>query len=147
MTTATTYNPWSYGTNRPPPCPYCHAAATLVNGVEVYPESPELANRHYWLCRTCGAWCSCHDNSPRLPPLGSLANAELRVQRKRVYMELDEVRKLSGGLDRGKALQWLAQLLGRSERRLHISDLREADCMSALLILAAHLNRLRRGAA
>jgi zinc-finger-containing domain len=146
MNASTIYNPWSYGTNRPPPCPYCRAEATLVNGVVVYPDKPEFANRKFWYCGPCGAWCSVHDNSPRLPPLGSLANAELRVQRKQVYFELDQVRELEK-IDRTTALHWLAKSLGRESKRLHISDLREADCMSALLILAARLNRLRRGAA
>lgn len=144
MTAQQQINPWNYGTNRPPPCPYCKAAAVLVNGVEVYPDKPDLANRHYWLCRPCGAWCSVHDNSKRFPPLGTLANAELRVQRKRVYAEVDELRLLAK-IERIAALEWLAKMLGREGRRLHISDLREGDCMSALLILAARLNRLRRG--
>lgn len=139
-------NSWAYGINRPPPCPYCKAQAVLVNGVEVYPDKPDLANRRYWICRPCAAWCACHDNSARLPPLGSLANAELRVQRKRVYAEIDEVRALTNS-ERGEVIDWLAKALGRETRKLHVSDLRESDCMSALLILAARLNRLRRGAA
>ena len=69
-------------------CPHCKNEAEWVENKAVY-------GRNYgksymiWLCRPCGAYVGCHQNTKR--PKGSLATAETRLARKKAHAAFDPV--------------------------------------------------------
>lgn len=70
-----------------PGCPYCGKPSDLLNGAEVYPHRPDLADRKFWVCKPCDARVGCHGKGIR--PLGTLANAELRGLRRNAHRVFD----------------------------------------------------------
>lgn len=124
----------------PPRCPYCRAAAQLVTGAAIYPDRPDLTRRRFWACVPCKAWCGVHENSPRCAPLGTLADAELRGQRRQVHDLLDPLWR-GGGMSRQDAYAWLAKRLGMNVRRCHVGYFRDVQCMAAIAILLQRQGR------
>jgi hypothetical protein len=81
----------------PPKCPYCSNDAVLVTGREIYRITPKLehvADKRFWQCKPCDAYCGCHPSTRHTGysdsvPLGTLADAELRAARNRAHAALD----------------------------------------------------------
>jgi len=75
-------------------CPYCHEAAEMVKGTEVYPRRPELAKLNFWRCKPCRAYVGCHKPNKKMKfdgtePLGRLADPQLRHLRHRAHEWFD----------------------------------------------------------
>jgi hypothetical protein len=124
----------------PPHCPYCKARAVLVQGDEIYKEhwNPEIAAKRFWVCWVDDAYVGTHKGSEFAAPLGSLANAELRVQRKKCHALFDPLWSGRGAvMKRTEAYAWLAERVGVEPEHCHIGYFREAEVMTALLVLTA----------
>lgn len=70
-------------------CPYCQGQAELTNGKEIYPHREDLWGLRFWICRPCQAYVGCHRYGNGQKPLGTPAQAGLRVFRKRVHAHFD----------------------------------------------------------
>lgn len=98
-------------------CPYCGANVKLTSSRRVY------GGRDYgpiWLCEqypTCDAYVGAHRGTTT--PLGRLANAELRAEKKAVHDAFDPIWK-HGGMRRAQAYAKLAELLGIESNDCHI---------------------------
>lgn len=100
-----------------PICPYCSQRSELVGGLEVYPHRPDLASKHFYLCRPCAAYVGCHPGG--CLPLGRLADAELRTWKQRAHRAFDPLWK-NGSMRRKEAYRWLSKVLGIPEDETHI---------------------------
>ena len=96
-------------------CLYC------LNRVE-WVENKEIYGKNYgksvmiWLCRKCDAYVGCHNNTRR--PLGTMANAETRVWRKKAHEIFDPLWK-NGKISREKAYGLLKENFGFE---IHIAE-------------------------
>lgn len=70
-------------------CPYCHMGALRMTGRELYPAKPELANKHYHVCRNDDAWIGCVDGT--WEPLGRLADLDLRRAKQSVHAAIEPI--------------------------------------------------------
>jgi hypothetical protein len=120
-------------------CPYCSFDAELVLGGAVYPGRRDLADKHFWLCRPCGAYVGCHPKTTT--PLGCLADAELRAAKIRAHAAFDETwrRKFYAegrgrGKSRGDGYRWLAWRLGMHPRDCHIGMFDVATCEKVVTV-------------
>lgn len=112
-------------------CPYCNAAAKLVNGSVIYPHRRDLYEKQFWQCKPCDAYVGCHKpnvgygNGSR--PLGRLANAELRKAKSMAHAFFDPIWK-DGLKKRGSAYAWLAEKLGIDSKDCHIGMFDVEQC-------------------
>lgn len=67
-------------------CPYCEKEAIWVENKEIYGRNYGKSYMCY-LCKDCDAYVGCHNNTKT--PLGTLANKELREERRRTHEVLD----------------------------------------------------------
>ena len=115
--------------NRPPPtCPYCGAAAVLIDSIEIY------RTRSYgmvWACQPCDAWVGCHGSGRT--PKGRLANKALRDAKIRAHAAFDPIWK-HGLMRRGAAYAWLADHLGIDRKGCHIGMFDEDLCQRVVMI-------------
>jgi hypothetical protein len=132
----------------PERCPYCHSAVELVTGAEVYPERPELAERHIWRCTCCDASVGCHRPGARvaLPggeeitsdgtlPMGSLADEELRAARIETHRMFDAMWQPPACMTRGEAYGWMARLLNIEKEEAHVAGLSYDECVKVMLAI------------
>ena len=130
--------------NDPPTCPYCGGTAKLVPGTSIDPHRPDLAPRKFWSCKPCEAYVGVHRNSPRMVPLGRLADAELRREKRRAHAAFDPLwlRKMtrdecSPGEARSAGYKWLARELGIPPRECHIGWMDAETCRRVVEICRA----------
>lgn len=85
-------------------CPYCGKPARWVSNSAVYGR-PRGKSHMIWLCRPCGTYVGCHQNTRR--PLGTLADGPTRKARSAAHRAIDP--------------HWKSKRLTRSEvyRRLN----------------------------
>lgn len=121
-----------------PTCPYCGLGSFLVTGREIYPHYPKLACMPFWLCRPCHAYVGCHPKSTA--PLGRLANAELRLWRRRAHAAFDPIWKI-GRITRSAAYMWLAGELGIAPEDTHIALFDVERCRSVVAICNEYRQR------
>jgi len=121
-------------------CPYCEAAAVLVDSAEVYRRSYGMI----WLCRPCKAWVGVHRDNPYHKPLGRLANAELRDWKKRAHAKFDPLWKgkiRRDGCSKSKAREagykWLANQLEIRYRDCHIGMFDVEKCKKVVELCGA----------
>lgn len=131
----------------PERCPYCHAGVELVTGAEVYPERPELADRHIWRCTQCDASVGCHragatvrrggaiEVSDGTLPMGSLANGELRAARTETHRLFDGLLQPPTRMSRSEAYSWMARFLGIPVEEAHIACLSYDECVKVQLAI------------
>lgn len=102
-------------------CPYCTQPAEWVENKAIYGKN---YGKSYmmWLCRPCGAYVGCHQNTRQ--PLGSLANAELREARKQVHNLIDPLWK-SGKYKRKTIYIRLKEAFGEE---VHVGESDEKRC-------------------
>lgn len=130
----------------PERCPYCHSAVELVTGAEVYPERPELAERHIWRCTQCDASVGCHRPGARVRtsadielvsdgtlPMGSLANEELRAARTETHRLFDGLWQPPARMSRADAYAWMARFLGVPAEDAHVASLSYPECIKVQL--------------
>lgn len=71
-----------------PLCDYCGGKAHLAHvGDEAYPYGAD--HGAVWVCSSCQAWIGVRSRSRLHAPLGRLANADLRVAKKRLHDALE----------------------------------------------------------
>jgi hypothetical protein len=124
-------------------CTYCGNNAELVTGERIYPHRPDLYALSFWLCAPCDAYVGCHKKGANVPaigesdgtlPLGSLANAELRMWRQAAHSVLDPIWK-SKQMGRRDVYRKLAKHLGIRYRLCHISLFGIDRCQKAIEFL------------
>ena len=102
----------------PPTCPYCGVPSEPTTGDRVYPHSPALKDKVFWVCRGCDAWVGTHERTGK--PLGTLANQELRLLRRQAHSAFDPLWK-TGKRSRSQAYRWLSGKLGIPFDQTHIA--------------------------
>lgn len=110
-------------------CPYCGAKAELMDSAAVYRKSYGMI----WACLPCNAFVGCHKNSANHPPLGTLANKELREWRKRAHAVLDPLWK-SGRMRRRAVYQILDDAMGLAKGQAHIAMFNIEQCQEVIRI-------------
>lgn len=112
-------------------CPYCGGDAELSTGYKVYPHRPDLASLKIWACFPCDAWVGTHKNSGE--PLGRLANAELRMAKRKAHAAFDPLWK-SGQMSRKKAYALLSEKMGLTPDETHIGMFDVEQCKTVILL-------------
>lgn len=125
-------------------CPYCHGQAQQVTGRTLYPHRPDLAEKRFFLCNPCNAYCGTH---PDGRPLGRLADAPLRRARNYVHNLLDPLYEKASeaydgedtgkirGVARSRAYRWLAEQMGIRVADCHVAMFNVEQCREAYRIL------------
>ena len=111
-------------------CDYCGTVATLVGGNKVYPHRKDLYKKNFWLCETCGAYVGTHRNDI---PLGRLADAELRIEKRKAHKAFDPLWQ-KGKQTRSEAYIWLAKKLEINEDQCHIGMFDSDMCKKVVSI-------------
>jgi hypothetical protein len=111
-------------------CDYCGTSTTLVGGIKIYPHRKDLYERKFWLCEICGAYVGTYRNGS---PLGRLANAELRIEKRKAHKAFDPLWQ-KGKQSRSEAYIWLAKELEISEDQCHIGMFDLNTCKKAVSI-------------
>lgn len=107
-------------------CNYCLQPAKLVTGDYLYPHIHFFNDKipahsvYFWHCKPCDAWVGTHKNSKKNPPLGSLANKELRIARRNAHAVFDTLFK-DKAMTRTEAYRWLSEALGLPVDDCHIA--------------------------
>lgn len=115
-----------------PICPHCGNPGELVTGENLYPKRKDLWCRKFWLCRPCDAYVGCHKKTSA--PLGTLANAELRMERGLAHSAFDPLWK-GGEMERNEAYAWLCDQLGIDKKYCHIAMFDTETCRKVVWII------------
>lgn len=130
-----------------PICGKCRKQAQLVTGAEVYPHRADLAALSFWRCEPCDAYVGCHaagayiekaDGSRIVSdgtlPKGTLADAELRRQRRAAHAAFDPLweRRRKQRNARRDAYTWLATVLRIPFDECHIGTFDAAQCAAVV---------------
>lgn len=113
-----------------PLCDYCGHPSWLV-------EASAMRARHdglLWACFACEAWVEIHEDSPRLKPMGRLANAELRAAKHEAHVAFDLLWKWQG-MARDEAYVWLSIKMGLPLACCHIAWFDVSDCKRVITIM------------
>ena len=139
-------NHWSGLPNpKPPMC--CGEPARLTTGREIYPHRGDLADRWFYKCDICTAYCGTHRKTRE--PLGFPAGRELRRQRQDVHALMDPLwqtawtayvgedinRRAIQASARRRVYDWLAHQLGIARDDCHTAMFDEARCIAARALL------------
>ena len=116
-------------------CPYCGTRAQLVDGTDIYPHRPDLAEKKFYQCAPCDAYVGCHPGTTNT--LGRLANAELRKAKMAAHAAFDPLWK-SGAKKRDSAYAWLSDALGMEKKDCHIGMMDVADCRQVVEACKGH---------
>ena len=119
-------------------CNYCKKNAVLVTGDVIYPNRKDLYNLNFWLCTSCNAYVGCRKGSTK--PLGSLADATLRIARANTHKVFDPVWKNNKSVSRTQAYAWLAKCLNLTTNECHIALFNEELCEKTIK-LCKNLNK------
>jgi hypothetical protein len=106
-------------------CPYCGKQAAMVTGKEVYPHRPDLFEKTFYQCAPCDAYVGCHPGTRK--PLGRLADATLRVAKRRAHDVFDPLWRQSGR-SRKSCYAWLAGKLNIAVEDCHIGMFDVSTC-------------------
>lgn len=142
--------------HKPPTCPYCKRHAKLVDGSLLYPDNARVVGKSFWLCQPCEAWVACHENSPTLKPVGRLANAELRLAKRKAHGAFDllwqvgyqrQVRTMPDKANKSDCIQiayrWLAERMGIPKTEsCHIGAFDVDQCLDVQTICRVHGHEL-----
>ena len=110
-------------------CQYCTNHSRLTDGTEIYPHSPDLAEKKFYYCKPCDAITGCHKGTET--PLGTLANKPTRKARTAAHAVFDEVWK-SKAMSRSDAYVWLASQLKLTAEQCHIGMFDSKTCWAAV---------------
>ena len=107
-----------------PLCTHCLKPSLLVTGKKVYAHREDLHHLKFWECAPCGAFVGCHRPNvgygDGTRPLGSPANAELRIARSKAHQVFDGMWKRQHKA-RKAAYAWLSRELGLKPEETHIA--------------------------
>ncbi len=90
-------------------------------------------------CRPCDAYVGTHKNSGK--PLGTLANQELRLWRRKAHAAFDPLWK-SGKMGRPAAYRKMRDLMSISADEAHISRFNVDQCQRLVLLLSESKPRM-----
>ena len=110
-------------------CDYCGKPARLVDSAIVY------EGRRYgmiWYCKACHAWVGCHEGTNK--PLGRLANADLRLQKRLAHAAFDPLWRGKTFFTRRAAYEWLAEEMGLPIEKTHIGMMDVDQCKEVIRI-------------
>ena len=119
-------------------CPYCQSDAELIDSGRIYKRSYGMV----WICQPCQAWVGVHKDHKDHKPLGTLANAALRILRMDTHAAFDPfwIEAVDQGQHRGRARRQmylkLREAMGIPRRECHIASFDETLCRSAIEICA-----------
>lgn len=108
--------------NPPKICRYCGGMVVLTSTSEIYQKS--RVGKIY-LCRSCNAYVSTQPGTSR--PLGTLANAALRLKRRETHRIFDAFWSAQG-MNRDQAYRWMAKAMNIPYRDAHIGLFEMEDC-------------------
>lgn len=109
-------------------CPYCKKEAVFFRN------STHLYGKDYgpiWMCKDCDAYVGCHRGTSN--PLGTLANKELRLWRKKAHQAFDLLWE-SGLMSRRNAYKFLQHALGLSRKQCHIAKFNVGLCYLTTIV-------------
>lgn len=106
-------------------CPYCGEKAKWCENKVVYGKNLGESHMIYY-CKNCDAYVGCHKNSRNA--LGSMANKELRVLRRKCHLLIDPYWKKKK-IERNKLYELLSDWWGDE---FHVAWLREKECQFVL---------------
>lgn len=109
----------------PTVCEYCGGKVIFTDSAIVYGRS----SGDIYLCTNCNACVGVHKGTKR--PLGTLANAILRLKRKETHEMFDTMWKREG-LTRSEAYEWLAQKMNLPKHLAHIGRFNVEQCDRAV---------------
>ena len=115
-------------------CPYCGSAARIRKAEAIYGSGPSGC---VYVCSNypvCDAYVGCHPGTQK--PLGTLANAKLRLLRRNAHNVFDRWWK-SGRMTRTEAYRELSQLMDLDTERTHIAMMDAEECKRLLEIRQA----------
>lgn len=110
-------------------CDYCGKPARLVDSAIVY------EGRSYgliWYCKGCHAWVGCHRGTNE--PMGRLADAELRKQKRIAHAMFDPLWRGKEKRTRRAAYEWLAEQMGLPLNQTHIGMMNIDQCKEVIRI-------------
>ena len=110
-------------------CDYCGRPAKLVNSSIVYNGQD---HGMIWLCSQCRAWVGVHKGT--IEPLGRLANAELRKQKRLAHAAFDTLWRGKEKHTRRWAYEWLAEEMGLPQEQTHIGMFDVDQCKEVIRI-------------
>lgn len=120
-------------------CPYCkRSPVLLVNSTQVYGKD----RGPVWICFPCKAWVGVHRNSVEYKPLGRLANAELRLWKRKAHDAFDQLWR-SGHMTRKEAYAWLSKRLGIPKAFTHIGMFSLATCQRVVGLAEARASTIK----
>lgn len=98
--------------------------ARLTNGVEAYPNRPDLYELPFWICDACRNFVGCHHKTKKpTRPLGCIPTLAIKNARKHIHALLDPIWQ-SSNLSRRDVYRAVSQYLGRP---YHTGDLRSVE--------------------
>ena len=113
----------------PKKCRYCGNNVVLTSNAEIY--GKEYGNGKCYLCRNCKAFVGVHTGTEI--PLGTLANNELREERKKAHYKFDKLwKKPTRIMTRCNAYKWLAKEMGIDIKNTHIALFEIEQCKKVI---------------
>lgn len=124
-----------------PICFTCKVQSRLTDGREVYPHRPDLFAKPIYVCDGgCGGRVGCHPGTTK--PLGTPANAELRLARSKVHRLLDPLwmhahnrGDMPKKRARGLVYRYLGAQLAIPREEVHTGMFDTARCETAVAVL------------
>lgn len=106
-----------------------HVQARFCSGKEIYPHRPDLSDKIFWKCDTCGNYVGCHRNTAR--PLGVIPTPELRAARQRVHAAIDPFWK-DGRISRTELYHKISCRIGEEFHTANMIRVSDADKIIAI---------------
>ena len=93
-----------------------------ATGAEIYPRRPDLKDKRFWRCDTCGNYVGCHGSGRAL---GTIPTPELRNARAKIHALLDPIwkRRL---IARGDLYKRISERIGRQYHTGEIATIEDA---------------------
>lgn len=111
-------------------CDYCGRKTEYVDSTEVYGISYGMI----YLCRPCDAYVGTHKGSDK--PLGRLANAELRLWKRKAHAAFDPIWQAGRFCNRRNlAYAWLSEMMGLPRESTHIGMFNIQQCQQVVRIM------------
>lgn len=110
-------------------CPYCGKEALWCENKEKYGRNYGKSYMCYF-CKACDAYVGCHNNTQK--PLGTMANAELRMWRIKAHSTFDALWKC-GKMSRKEAYQWLSDKFNK--KAIHIGESNIETCREIMILI------------
>lgn len=107
-------------------CTVCKqdVAAQECYGRHIYLRRPDLADKRFYMCPTCGNYVGTHKDGR---PLGTIPSPELRDQRKWVHNVIDPYWLGHGHADRAKRKQLYSALSEALGKEYHTGNLNSRE--------------------